>query len=132
MGNTNFETLFTAEEINRFRADTPACLEKIHFNNAGASLMPTIVKQEIINYIELESKMGGYEAADKEISNIDTFYDSAANLLNCTAGEIAFTANATDSFSRALSSIPFKKDDVILTTNEDYISNQISYLAFQY
>lgn len=130
MSNTIFETLFTAEEINQLRADTPACFEKIHFNNAGASLMPTIVKQEIINYIELESKIGGYEAADKEVSNINAFYDSAANLLNCTPGEIAFTANATDSFSRALSSIPFKKDDVILTTKEDYISNQISYLAF--
>ncbi len=124
------ESIFTSEEINRFRTDTPACFEKTHFNNAGASLMPLMVKQAIINHIELESQIGGYEAADKEENGIHAFYNSTAQLLNCSSTEIAFTANATDSFSRALSSIPFQKDDVILTTREDYISNQILYLAF--
>ena len=42
--------------------------------------------------------------------------------------EIAYTNNATDSYTRALSSIPLKKDDVILTTSNDYSSNQIAFL----
>lgn len=122
---------FSDEEIEKFRADTPGCLHKIHLNNAGASLMPAVVTEAIVRHIELESTIGGYEAGDKKSAEIAQFYNSAAQLLKCNPSEIAFTTNATDSFSRAISSIPFKAGDIILTTNEDYISNQITYLALK-
>ncbi|HVI43711.1 MAG TPA: aminotransferase class V-fold PLP-dependent enzyme [Chitinophaga sp.] len=121
---------FTQEEIRRFREDTPGAENRIHLNNAGAGLMPRQVAAAINDHIQLETMIGGYEAADKQKEAIGRFYTSAATLFNCKPGEIAFTANATDSFDRAISSIPFEKGDVILTTNEDYTSNQITYLAF--
>lgn len=122
---------FNTEEINNFRIDTPGCQERIHLNNAGASLMPKPVSDAIIDHICLESKIGGYEASDLMEKEINGFYLSAGKLLNAPANNVAFTANATDSFSRAMSSIVLKQGDIILTTNEDYISNQITYLSFQ-
>ncbi|MDH4058188.1 MAG: aminotransferase class V-fold PLP-dependent enzyme [Cyclobacteriaceae bacterium] len=120
---------FTEQEIQKFRNETPGCRTRIHFNNAGASLMTDSVSKSITDHIHLESDFGGYEAAIIKASEIDRFYSSVAKLLNCNPSEIAYTTSATDSFSRALSSIPFKQGDVILTTKEDYISNQIAFLS---
>lgn len=117
--------------INLLRQQTPGCAEKIHFNNAGASLMPQIVIDAMIQHINLEAITGGYEAADLKAKEVLGFYDSAAQLLNCKATNIAFTSSATNSFSRALSCIPFREGDSILLANEDYISNQIAFLSLQ-
>lgn len=122
---------FSAEEIAHFRKDTIGCAHVNHLNNAGAALMPEPVVATIMDHIQLEAEIGGYEASERKAKEIDAFYHSAAKMLHCKPTNIAFTANATDSFNRAISSIPFKAGDVILTTNEDYISNQITYLVFE-
>lgn len=117
--------------IDLLRKDTPGCTQKIHFNNAGASLMPQPVIDAINEHIQLEATMGGYEAADLKSKEVAGFYDSAAQLLNCKSTNIAFTSSATNAFSRALSCIPFREGDSILLANEDYISNQIAFLSLQ-
>src|SRR5882762_2647025 len=113
------------------RADTPGCREKVHFNNAGASLMPKPVIESIENHIRLEASLGGYEAAEHREEDINGFYESAARLLNGKASNIAFTSSATNSYARALSCIPFEKGDMVLIANEDYISNQLAFLSLQ-
>lgn len=117
--------------ISSLRADTPGCATKAHFNNAGASLMPIPVIEAIQEYAAYESLVGGYEAADNRKAEIDAFYTSLSRLLVCAPRNVAFTTSATDSFVRALSSIPFKAGDSILIANEDYISNQIQFLSLQ-
>ncbi|MBT8405551.1 MAG: aminotransferase class V-fold PLP-dependent enzyme, partial [Gemmatimonadetes bacterium] len=42
---------------------------------------------------------------------------------------IAITENATAAFQQALSAIPFREGDVLVTTRNDYVSNQIQYLS---
>ncbi|TML44574.1 MAG: aminotransferase class V-fold PLP-dependent enzyme [Actinobacteria bacterium] len=116
-------------DLDRLRAETPGCAHHIHFNNAGAGLMPAPVLETMTEHLELEAELGGYEAADARGEAIDDFYAATAQLLGCEAGNIAFTPNATDAFARALSSIPFVSGDVILTTRDDYISNQIAFLS---
>ncbi|HWK02505.1 MAG TPA: aminotransferase class V-fold PLP-dependent enzyme [Puia sp.] len=123
--------VFSNEEVAFYRKDTEGCAHVNHLNNAGASLMPRPVVAAIQDHITLESEIGGYEAAEFKEAAINAFYHSAATMLNCQPANIVFTANATDAFCRAISSIVFEKDDVILTTNEDYISNQITYLVFE-
>ncbi|GAB4041183.1 aminotransferase class V-fold PLP-dependent enzyme [Spirosoma jeollabukense] len=113
------------------RAETPGVQHVVHFNNAGASLMPKPVIDAITAHIKLEAEMGGYEAAVVQKEAIQDFYDSTAALLNTNANNIAATANATDAYARALSSIPFNRGDVILTTINDYVSNQIAFLSLQ-
>ena len=124
-------SIFSPEEINTFRKETEGCAHVIHLNNAGASLMPDRVTRAIQEHISLESKIGGYEASALRADAIKQFYVQAARLLNCKAGNIAFTASATDSYTRALSSIPFQRGDIILTDNDDVISNQIQFLSCQ-
>ena len=121
----------TFPDIETLRNDTPGCHQFIHFNNAGSGLMPIPVLSAMKDHLDLESMIGGYEAADKQQQEIQKFYEVFGRLFNCPPENVAYSANATDAYSRALSSIPFQKGDVILTSNEDYISNQITFLAFK-
>jgi selenocysteine lyase/cysteine desulfurase len=118
-------------DIGALRAETPGTHHVVHLNNAGASLMPTPVIDAITNHITLEAQVGGYEAADASRDAIRGFYTATAELLNTSTTNIAATASATDAYARALSAIPFKKGDVILTTLNDYVSNQIAFLSLK-
>ena len=118
-------------DIAALRRDTPAVQNLIHFNNAGASLMPQPVLEAIQKHLILESEIGGYEAAEAAQAQTGRFHSSLAQLLNTSAGNIAGTASATDAYARALSSIPFQAGDVILTTDNDYVSNQLAFLSLK-
>ncbi len=117
--------------IERLRAETPGCRQRAHFNNAGAALMPAPVLRAVQDYFEQESRIGGYETQAAESARIDAAYQSIARLLSAAPRNIAFTENATAAFALALSSIPFQKGDLILTTRNDYSSNQIQFLSLQ-
>lgn len=118
-------------DIDQLRADTPGCAFRNHLNNAGAALLPAPVLKTMQEYLLLESQIGGYEAADSTASAISGFYASAAKWLNTTPANIAFTTSATDAYARALSAIPWEANDVILTTENDYVSNQIAFLSLK-
>lgn len=93
--------------------------------------MPLPVLKVMQEYLALESVTGGYETADQKSDAIAGFYQNMGRLLNADARNIAFTSSATNSYARALSSIPFENGDSILIANEDYISNQIAFLSLQ-
>jgi selenocysteine lyase/cysteine desulfurase len=118
-------------DVARLRAETPGCEKRIHFNNAGSSLPPLPVLEATVNHLRLEAEIGGYEAADLCAESIGGFYTAASDLLSCQPENVAFATNATDAFARALSSIPFERSDVIVTTRDDYISNQIAFLSLR-
>src|ERR1700676_3252338 len=118
-------------DIKRLRSDTPGCQERVHLNNAGSALMPNPVVRAIQDHITLESRIGGYEAADACQDAVQAAYRSVADLIGALPRNIAFTENATASFTQALSSIPLQRGDVILTTRNDYASNQIQLLSLQ-
>lgn len=103
----------------------------IHLNNAGAALQPEPVLKAVLDHLNLEAETGGYEAADQQAEAIAGFYTSIANLIVAKARNIAFANSATDAYNRALSTIPWQKDDVLLTTENDYVSNQIAFLSLQ-
>lgn len=117
--------------IDQLRADTPGADHLIHLNNAGASLQPKSVLDAVRRHLDLEATLGGYEAADAMAAEIAGFYTSIAQLLHTNARNIAFAASATDAYARALSAIPWKAGDVILSTENDYASNQIAFLSLQ-
>src|SRR5438105_1729250 len=116
-------------EVERWRADTPGCANVIHLNNAGASLMPTSVLRAINDHLQREANFGGYESADDAASAIEDAYANIAKLIAAQSRNIAIVENATVAFFQALSAIDFRDGDVIVTTRNDYISNQLAYLS---
>jgi len=117
--------------LETWRKDTPGCQHKVHFNNAGASLVPESVLRATQDYLSLEAVTGGYETADLKADTVKSFYTSMAVLLHAKPANISFQSSATSAFAIALSSIPFNSDDKILIAAEDYISNQIAFLSLQ-
>jgi selenocysteine lyase/cysteine desulfurase len=115
-------------DLDRLRADTPSAARHIHLNNAGAALQPRPVVDAVIDHLRLEEEIGGYEAADAATERIEGAYRALADLVGGTPAQIAMVEHATAAFVAALSSIPFRAGDVILTTRHDYSSNQIQYL----
>lgn len=104
---------------------------KLFFNNAGSSLMPNIVVDSMIDYLQQEEQFGGYEVANSNTELLENFYTETAKLINCKPSNIAFMTSATEAFSKALSSIIFKEGDTVITTVDDYISNQITFISLQ-
>src|SRR5919198_3097848 len=115
-------------DVEALRADTPACRERLHFNNAGASLMPRPVVETVVEHLELEARIGGYEAADAEHERIAAVYRSCARLINCQPEEVALLENATRAWDAAFYAIPFSAGDRIVTGRAEYCSNYMAYL----
>jgi selenocysteine lyase/cysteine desulfurase len=115
-------------DIDAVRAETPACARLVHFNNAGAALMPEPVYMRLIGYLADEREHGGYETARARSADLDDFYAATAQLLNCAPDEVAFIENATRAWDMAFYSIDFKPGDRILTCESEYVSNYISLL----
>jgi selenocysteine lyase/cysteine desulfurase len=113
-----------------WRRDTAAALAgRIHLNNAGAALMPQPVVQAITTHLQQEVQLGGYEAADAARDDVEATYEATASLIGAKPRNIAIVENATVAFAQALSAFDFAPGDVILTTRNDYISNQLMYLS---
>lgn len=115
-------------DLARARRETPGCANVIHFNNAGAALMPQPVLDAVVGHLQLEAAIGGYEARNKELEAVERVYEAAARLINCTPHEIAFIENATRAWDMAFYAILFKSGDRILTAKSEYSSNYIAYL----
>lgn len=116
-------------DLEALRADTPGTRERVHLNNAGAALMPRSVLAAVQDHLELEARIGGYEAADVRREAIRSVYAELSALVGGEPHQIALMEHATSAFVAALSAIPFRPGDVLLTTRNDYVSNQIQYLS---
>ncbi len=121
--------LADAPLLDRWRRETPGVAHRVHLNNAGAALMPAPVVDAMVGHLRLEAGIGGYEAADAAKDAISQTWDDVASLVGAHRRNIAVVANATDAFTRAVSSFDFAPGDVIVTSQSDYTSNQIQYLA---
>ena len=111
--------------------ETPGKKNAIHFNNAGAALMPDCVLDAQQQHLSLEAEVGGYEAASIASNRVEAVYDSIAKLINCKRDEIAIVENATVGWMMAFYSIPFEEGDRILTAEAEYSSNYLAYLHLQ-
>ena len=69
-------------DLARVRDDTPSCHSVIHFDNAGDSPSPRPVHQAVVDHLEYESQVGGYQAAEHAEACIEHPYSALARLLN--------------------------------------------------
>ena len=68
-------------DVAAARAATPGCQEFAHFNNAGSALPTATVLQTQLDYLTLESRIGGYEAHAQEQDRIDAIRPTIARML---------------------------------------------------
>lgn len=119
------------EQVDQWRQDTPGIREWIHFNNAGSALPPQAVTQVMLDYLTYESWRGGYETARERTAELKAFYQAVSQLVNIMPDQVAYAYSATHAYARALSSIPFKPGDTILTSTNDYVSNQLAFMSLK-
>ena len=91
--------------------------------------MPSSVLDAIVGHLDREANFGAYESADDaEAAGADA-YATVAKVLGTQPRNVAVVENSTVAFFQALSAFDFKLGDVIVTTRNDYISNQLAYLS---
>jgi len=120
--------IISDEQVARLRNETPSCSEVIHFNHAGASLMPDPVFRAVTEHLKLERQIGGYEAEALVEDAMRSFYSGFAELLRVAPEEIAFVENATRAWDMAFYALPLKKGDRIITHSSEYASNYLAFL----
>lgn len=118
----------TPIDVERVRAETPGCHDRIHFNNAGCALPADPVFEAVVGHLQLERQIGGYEAAEHAAERIRNTYEALARLLHCAPDEIACVENATRAWDMAFYAFRFRPGDRILTGRSEYASNVIAFL----
>ncbi|HEY9001860.1 MAG TPA: aminotransferase class V-fold PLP-dependent enzyme [Mucilaginibacter sp.] len=118
-------------EIQQFRAETKGTAQRIHFNNAGASLPPDVVVQTMTDYLNEEATFGGYETEAKYHAQLENTYALIAQLINADADEVAIVENASTGWHIAFNGIDFKKGDVVITSEMEYVTNLLGFLNAQ-
>src|SRR3954467_15877210 len=88
-------------DVARARSETPGCEHVTHLNNAGSSLPPQPVLDAVVGHLELEARVGGYEAHGHKAAAIERFYGAAADLVGARPEEIAFSARRTRAWHMA-------------------------------
>lgn len=117
-------------DVQRARAETPGTGNVLHFNNAGAGLMPQPVLDALFEHLQLEADIGGYEAAAAAHHKRERTYQAIAELLHADKNEIALVENASVAWLQAFHAMlrQFRPGDKIITVEAEYASNYISYL----
>jgi cysteine desulfurase/selenocysteine lyase len=114
--------------LDTIRTQTPGCANVLHFNNAGAGLMPLPVLESITAHLTLEAQIGGYEAHARARTQYEDTYRALEELLGAQKGEVALAENATRAWDQVFYGMKFKPGDRIITAQASYASNFIAML----
>ncbi len=117
--------------LDQIRKDTPGVDHVLHFNNAGAALPTRVVLTTVVEHLEREAMIGGYEAAGEASDRLEAVYDSLARLIGAEPHQIAVVENATRAWDMAVYGYPFATGDRVLTSRAEYVSNVIALLQLQ-
>jgi cysteine desulfurase / selenocysteine lyase len=122
---------FNEAEIQAFRAQTTGTAERIHLNNAGASLPPDIVVNTMVDFLGEEALYGGYETEAKYRTRLDHTHILIAQLIHAHPDEIALVENASAAWEIAFNGLDFQQGDEVIISEMEYVSNVLGLLNAQ-
>jgi len=108
------------------RVQFPLTDERAYLNTGGLGASPYAVIDAVkakMDELEKVAETGHSEELWKDIKA------SAALLLGCDAGEVAFTRNATEGINIVCNGLPLKRGDEMITTTHEHVGNAVPWLA---
>lgn len=120
--------MLTDDEIEAQRVATPGTAHVTHLNHAGSSLPTQCVLDAQIEHLELESTIGGYEAAARALEAEEAVYRSIASFIGAKPTEIARAEHASIAWCSGFWSLPMEAGQRILTVEAEYGANAVSFL----
>ncbi len=115
-------------DVAELREDTPGCAGVVFLDNAGASLVPRQVHRAVVEHLELETRVGGYEAQDLAAGALAQTSEQVAGLIGADPGEVVFFEGASQAWSQALGAVELEPGQRVLTTTSEYASNGVGLL----
>ncbi|MEM0989210.1 MAG: aminotransferase class V-fold PLP-dependent enzyme [Pseudomonadota bacterium] len=121
--------MIDAPTLARIRAETPGLNgESTHLLACGSALPAQPVLDTVIEFLQLEAMMGGYEAAAARSDQLNAVYGSVARHINADPQDIALVENATVAWCQAFYALPMEPGQRILTCESEYASNYLAFL----
>ncbi|MCH8620458.1 aminotransferase class V-fold PLP-dependent enzyme [Undibacterium sp. TS12] len=120
--------MISHEQLALLRAQTPGLDQGLHFNHAGASLLPQAALQAIQAHLQLESRVGPMEAALMVADRLQAMREDAARLINAGSEEIAFMTSGSSAFGSVFAALPpFRQGERILVSRQEWGGNLANY-----
>ena len=120
--------MFTTEDLQKVRQDTPSLSSRVHLDNCGSALMPGVVVNTMKSFLDCEASLGGYVAQEQQSRELKQVYSSLASLLGGNTADYALTGGAVDAWSKAFYSVSLAPGDNIVTMYNEYCSNYVACL----
>ncbi|MFY1698531.1 FAD-dependent oxidoreductase [Solwaraspora sp. WMMA2101] len=121
----------SALDVAALRAATPGAALAHHLNSAGAALPSLTVLDTVIAHLRLESRLGGYEAAEAAGERTAQVYQLVADLIGASAADIALVESATVAWHRAIDALRLQAGDRILASASSYVSSALHLLELR-
>lgn len=115
-------------DLERYRADTQGCVDKVFLDSAGSSLPPTPVVERMTAHLRREATVGGYVAAAERADDLSAVKVSIGKLIGCDASNIALGDSATRAWNDFFQAVPLQAGDRVLISEVEYASNAIAVL----
>jgi cysteine desulfurase/selenocysteine lyase len=115
-------------DLERARAETHGCLDRVFLDSAGSSLPPAPVVEAVVGHLRREAEVGGYVAEEERAAELAGVRESLARLLGCAAEDVALLDSATRAWTQLFYAVPLAPGDRILLSRAEYASNAIAAL----
>ncbi|MGW5877396.1 aminotransferase class V-fold PLP-dependent enzyme [Nocardiopsis terrae] len=115
-------------DVVGLREETPGCAGLVFLDNAGASLVPRQVHEAVVSHLELESRVGGYEAEGLASGLVEESTAQVAGLIGASPREVVFFEGASQAWSQALGAVVLEPGQRVLTTTSEYAGNGVGLL----
>jgi cysteine desulfurase len=115
-------------DLDRVRADTPGCRDKVFLDSAGSSLPPAPVLDAVLGHLRREAEVGGYRAAAERADDLAAVKASLGRLLGCGPETLALSDSATRAWTSFFYAVPLAAGDRVLLSGVEYASNAVAAL----